>query len=115
MRKFSLPFFVLLLLTPGAIVQAEGIADGQILRYTTGAQGQQEFLLVYVSGISGAPSCSVSSRFIMSSLAPNYRSTVGTVIAAYHAGATVTVRGLGTCSFWANTEDLSYVCPGTGC
>jgi hypothetical protein len=115
MRKLSLAISALFVLTPAGILQAEGIVDGQILRYTTGAQGQQEYLLVYMSGISGAPTCSTASRFIMSSTAPNYRSTVATVIAAYHAGATVTARGLGTCNFWANTEDLSYVCPGTGC
>jgi hypothetical protein len=97
------------------LAQAEGIANGQITSYTAGASGGEEFLLVYITSITGAPSCSTGSRFIMSAAAPNYKSTLAIVMASYHSGATVTVRGLGTCSLWSNTEDLSYVCPGTLC
>ena len=97
------------------VARAEGITNSQILRYMTMAQGTQEILLVYVSNVSGAPACATAGRFIMSSSAPHYKSTLAMVIASYHTQTTVTARGLGTCSVWSNTEDLSYVCPGTGC
>lgn len=109
----------LLLATAYQVALASGTATGTVTTYVTGSQAGQEYLLVYFSSIANQPTCArgpgaQAGRFILTASAPNYKSVLATVVAAYFSGTPLLAEGLGTCSSWPNTDDLAYVCPGVG-
>lgn len=87
-----------------------GTGTGTVVNLTPSALSGTEFFVLTLSSMTGQPSCATSGRFALSSSVPTYKTIVAGLLGAYFSGATIFVRGLGTCDLYAGTEDVAYVC-----
>jgi hypothetical protein len=94
-----------------------GTGSGTVVNLTPSALSGTEFFVLTLSTMTGQPTCATSGRFALSSTAPTYRTIVAGLLGAYFSGATIFVRGLGTCDTYTGTEDIGNVCfdGGTPC
>lgn len=100
----------------GALVSLNvfaGTGSGQVTGVTpyTKASGEKLFF-IKVESKENSPSCNTTNRFVISDSNSSFNTTVSALLAAYHAKTSVTVKGGDSCSYWSNSEDISYVCFG---
>jgi hypothetical protein len=90
-----------------------GSGSGKITGLFTATIGNDSLLFIKTESLSGTPSCNYTTRFVMKSADPSFKSMVAVAITAYASGETVTAVGLGTCNSWDNSEDLQYIVLGS--
>jgi hypothetical protein len=94
-----------------ALAQA-GSGNGQITYFVPFVINGQEAFVFRLSTMSGAPACSSGNRFALTAADPRYKTIVAAIIGASLSGASIFAWGSGSCTTYAGSEDLSYICLG---
>lgn len=101
--------FVFIALLP--VLSVAGDASGKITGYIPYSTGGEDIFFIRVQNTNGA-ACNTTSRYTMNSSNQKFEGTRAAVMAAYLAGVSVRVKGLGTCNNFSNSEDMRYICLG---
>ena len=102
MKKLAV---IMLLLLPVSVF-AEGVATGKIKGYAMNT----DWVFVSVDApIHNKPSCNTTNRFYFSLTAAYAQNMLGSILAAYHGGTTLTLTGTGDCND-GNSEVLRKIC-----
>ena len=86
--------------------------SGKIAGFGAGTYNGRETFVFRLEGTASG-GCNSTGRYALDSLAPNYKTTVASIIAAYHAQADVFVNYSQSCNTFPNAWDANYICVGT--
>lgn len=73
----------------------------------------EKLFFITVETKENTASCNVTNRFVLSDTYAAFDITVSAALAAYHAKTEVTIKGLGSCNYWSNSEDVNQICFGS--
>jgi len=115
MKKLSLSFIAAMaafIIAP-LPANAAGTGTGLLVGYVSYSQNSVDYFFIKSTTMSGVPGCNTSNRFVISSADPKFKTSVALVMSAYAAGYSVIALGSGTCTAWANAEDIAEFVIGT--
>jgi hypothetical protein len=107
MRKLMRAFIAFTLAGTAIPAGATQVGPGVV----TSLYIQNGIVLFSVSGsVTGSwPACAVTQRFATEVASPAGQAYLSAVLSAKMAGKAITVHGNGECTYWADSEGISYI------
>jgi hypothetical protein len=102
---------VIIALAAVAYTASADTQTGKIAGFGPGTYNGKE---AFVFKLEGSPSggCNYTGRYALDTSSPHYKTTVASIMAAFHAQADVYVSYSQSCNIFPNAWDVSYVCTG---
>jgi hypothetical protein len=101
-------FFLLAIFFASAPSFAGSVSLGYVITTITQQDG---VFFVSTSGVrAGTPTCATNAtRFVLNGGTTNGQLVVANILTAYASGKQIAISGTGDCSFWGDTESISYI------
>lgn len=72
--------------------------------------GREIFIFSVQNNVSGG--CNTTARFAIDETSPSFRTTVSSLLAAFHGQTEIQVDYKDTCTAWGNSADINFICVG---